>query len=383
MQSHRGEMFFLYFYAMRKALPWYFLCMIISESASAQVINTATMDTTVATVIGHVSIGGYVDSYYGYNFSKPADGVNPYFVSMARHNELTINLAYVDVRYRSTYMRARFAPGFGTYMDANYKNEPGSLKNMVEANVGVLLSPRRKIWIDVGVLGSPFTNESAISKHHLMYTRSFAPENVPYYVTGAKLSVPLSSKWNTYFYVINGWQVIQDNNAGKSIVTQLEYRPNTTMLFNWNTYLGDERSSLHPDFRIRYFNDFYWIYKPAGRFSATSDFYFGFQQRNGASTTSWWQANFIGNYAFTNIISLSGRLEHFNDTGDVHVASITGVPGFRSSSYGACVNFKLHRVALFRIEARRFFSVDNVYKDEYQNPTNHSTLLIGSLTAWF
>ena len=351
--------------------------------AGAQVINTATMDTVETTVIGHVGIGGYVDSYYGYNFNKPADGTNPYFVSSARHNEFTINLAYVDVRYRSKYMRARFVPGFGTYMDANYKNEPGSLKNMVEANVGVLISEKRKIWLDVGVLGSPYTNESAISKDHLMYTRSFAPENVPYYVTGAKLTVPLSEKWNAYLYVLNGWQVIQDNNQGKSVGTQLEYRPNKAMLFNWNTYIGDERSSARPDLRTRFFNDFYWIYNSGGKWSATSCVYFGYQQRNGAPTASWWQANFIGNYAFTESISLSGRIEHFNDNGAIFETGITGLPGFKASSAGLCANFKLHRLALLRFEARRFFSPENVYLSDNQNPTDGTTLLVGSLTAWF
>lgn len=360
-----------------------FLLFTLPCFASAQVINTATMDTVATTIIGNVGIGGYVDSYYGYNFNKPANGTIPYFVSSARHNELTINLAYVDVRYRSKYMRARFVPGFGTYMDANYKNEPGSLKNMVEANVGVLISEKRKIWIDIGVLGSPYTNESAISKDHLMYTRSFAPENVPYYVTGAKISVPINAKLNSYFYVINGWQVIQDNNSGKSIGTQLEYRPNKSMLFNWTTYVGDERSFLHPDFRMRYFNDFYWIFNSGGKISATSSFYFGYQQKNAAPTASWWQANFIGSYAFTDVFSLSGRIEHYNDSGAVHETAITGVPGFRASSVGACLNFKLHRLALLRFETRRFFSTDNVYLDENQNPTNGSTLMIGSLTAWF
>ena len=348
----------------------------------AQVINTTTMDTVETTVIGHVGLGGYVDSYYGYNFSQPADGTNPYFVSSARHNEVTINLAYVDVRYRSTYMRMRFVPGFGTYMDANYKNEPGSLKNMVEANVGVLVSAKRKIWLDVGVLSSPFTNESAISKDQLMYTRSFAPENVPYYVTGAKLSVPVNSKLNANLFLINGWQVIQDNNSGKSLTTQLEYRPNKKMLFNWNTYIGDERSAKNPDFRMRYFNDFYWIYK-SGKISATSCFYFGYQQKNGAPTANWWQANFIASYAFNEVVSLSGRIEHFNDTGAVHVTAVSGVSGFKSSSAGACVNFKLHRLALLRFEGRQFFSTDNVYLDGNQNASSSSTLLIGSLAAWF
>jgi len=350
--------------------------------ATAQVVNTATMDTVETTVIGRVGIGGYVDSYYSYNFNKPVDGVNPYFVSSARNNEFTINLAYVDIRYRSKYMRARFVPGFGTYMDANYKNEPGSLKNMVEANVGVLVSEKRKIWLDVGVLGSPYTNESAISKDHLMYTRSFAPENVPYYVTGIKLSVPLSSKINAYLYIMNGWQVIQDNNDGKSVGTQLEYRPNKTMLFNWNTYIGDERSAQHLDFRMRYFNDFYWIFNNGGKFSATSCFYFGYQQKATSSTASWWTANFIGNYAFNESVSLSGRIEYYDDNGAL-LNSITGTPGFKAASAGTCLNFKLHRLALLRFEARRFFSAENVYLDANQSPSKGATLLVGSLTAWF
>jgi len=357
----------------------------IAGMASAQVINTTTMDTTETTTIGHVGLGGYVDSYYGYNFNKPENSTNQYFVSSARDNEISINLAYVDVRYRSTYMRMRFVPGFGTYMDANYKNEPGSLKNMLEASVGVLVFPNKNIWIDAGVIGSPYTNESAISKDHLMYTRSFAPENVPYYLSGVKVSVPLSAKLNAYLYIINGWQVIQDNNRGKSVGTQLEFRPNGSMLFNWNTYTGDERSTDNPNYRIRFFNDFYWIYKPKGRFSATSCFYFGYQQKSDAPTASWWQVNFIGSYKFNEIISLSGRIEHFNDPGVLYgnVNSGTGMPGFKSSSTGLCANFKLHKLALFRLEAREFFSTENVYEDINQNPTSQSFLMMANLTAWF
>ena len=348
-----------------------------------QVVNTATMDTLETTKIGHVGLGGYVDTYYGYNFNQPSSGYNPYFVSSARHNELSVNLAYVDVRYRSQYMRVRFVPGFGTYMDANYAHEPGSLKNMVEANIGLLLFEKKKIWIDAGVLGSPYTNESAISKDHLMYTRSFAPENVPYYITGIKLTVPLSEKVNAYAYLINGWQVIQDNNTAKSVGTQLEFRPNKTMLLNWNTYTGDERSADHPDYRLRFFNDFYWIWNSGNRWSATSCFYYGVQQRSTSPTAAWWQVNFIARYAFTNIVSLSARIEHFDDPSGIIVHTVTGATRFRTTSYGLCANVQFHKMALFRLEYRQFTSLDNVYQDKNSNPTGSSALLVGSLTAWF
>jgi len=82
-------------------------------------------------------------------------------------------------------------------------------------------------------------------------------------------------------------------------------------------------------------------------------------------------------------MSISGRIEHFDDDGALYTTSITGSPGFRASSAGACMNVKLHKWALARFEARQFFSSETVYYDKNLAPTGNSTLLIGSLTAWF
>jgi len=357
--------------------------LIVSSFVSAQIVNTATMDTLETTVIGHLGVGGYVDSYYGYNFNKPANGNVPYFVSSARHNEFTINLAYIDLRYRSSNFRARFVPGAGTYMNANYAAEPGTLKNLVEANVGVRLSAKRNFWLDVGVLGSPYTNESAISKDHLMYTRSFAPENVPYYLSGAKLTMPLNNKWSIYLYLLNGWQVIQDNNSGKSFGSQIEFRPNKKMLFNWNTYVGDERSSTRPDFRTRLFSDLFWIFKPNEKVDITSSAYIGWQSIDNQSTASWWQANLIGRYTFNDLISLSARIEYFHDPNGTMQQPITSFNKFQVFSSGACLNVKANHNALIRFDVRNFTSVDPVFQDESLNSTTQSWWAVMSLTAWF
>ena len=365
---------------MRFLLSLFLVFQVIATQA--QIINTATMDTLETTVIGHLALGGYMDTYYGYNFSKPAGGTNPYFVTANRHDEMNINLAYIDLRYRSTNFRARFVPGYGTYMNSNYVNETGTLRNIVEASAGFRLHSKRNIWVDVGVFGSPYTNESAISKDHLMYTRSFAPENVPYYLSGIKLSVPLNAKWTAYLYLLNGWQVIQDNNKNKALGTQVEFRPSKRMLFNWDTYVGNNKLTTSPDFRIRYFTDLYWIYKANEKFDATSCVYIGFQERANANTLTWWQANFIGRYHFTELLSLSGRIEYYSDAG-IHQLPITGINGFRAYSTGLCLNYKANHNALLRLEGRQFFSPDDLYLDEKSNPTQTSALLIVSITAWF
>ncbi len=364
------------------ALIFFFM----SHWTYGQVVNTSVMDTLEAKLKGKVVIDGYVDAYYGYDFSQPGTKERPYFVSMARHNEANINLAYVAVKYTSSRVRARFVPGFGSYVNANYAAEQGVLKNIIEGNVGIKLLKSKEIWLDFGVLGSPYTNESAISKDHLAYTRSFAPEYVPYYLSGAKLSMPLGKKVNFYFYLLNGWQQIRDVNNSKSIGTQLEYRPNDNLLINWNTYIGNENSELRPDFGNRYFTDIYFIYSK-GKFSGTSCFYIGAQEAKrmrGATETQWWyNANLIGRYHVTPAVSLTGRIEYFDDPKSVQISPINPINGFTSSSASLGLNYAIEDNILLRLESRSFFSSKQVYQNAEGNPTSNSQLLISSMTVWF
>jgi hypothetical protein len=362
----------------------YFLISVFLISVAclrAQVTNTATMDTTSFSRKGRLSIEGYIDTYYAYNFNDPPSNDQPYFVSMARHNEMNINLAYIDLKYSSSRLRARFVPGFGTYINANYAAEPGSLKNIVEASAGIKLSEKKNIWVDAGVFGSPYTNESAISKDHLAYTRSFAPEYVPYYLSGVKLTVPLSDRINAYLYLLNGWQQIEDQNKSKSVGTQLEFRATEYLLLNWNTYIGNERSSGDSTVGTRMFTDLYFIYSKR-RLSATGCIYAGIQEQSGSSDAVWWQANLIGRYNITDELSVTGRIEHFNDPDEVQIVPVTGVEGFRSYSSSLGLNYELAENILLRLEGRTFFSDKYVYVRDDEQAKNSNTIT-SNITIWF
>ena len=358
-----------------------FASLISVTCVKAQVTNTATMDTTSFSRKGRVTVEGYIDTYYAYNFNTPPSDDQPYFVSMARHNEVNINLAYIDLKYSSSRLRARFVPGFGTYINANYAAEPGSLKNIVEASAGIKLSEKKNIWIDAGVFGSPYTNESAISKDHLAYTRSFAPEYVPYYLSGVKLTVPLSDKINAYLYLLNGWQQIEDQNKSKSLGTQLEFRATEHLLLNWNTYIGNERSAGDTTIGTRMFTDLYFIYTK-GKLSATGCVYAGLQEQAESSDGVWWQANLIGRYNITDELSVTGRIEYFNDPDEVQIVPVTGVKGFESYSSSLGLNYKLAENILLRLEGRTFFSDKYVYVRGEEQVKNSNTIT-SNVTIWF
>lgn len=353
----------------------------ISAMALCQAVINTSLDTTDLHFKGKVTIEGYLDTYYAYDFNKPPTGDRAYFVSMARHNEVTINLAYISVKYSSARLRGHITPGFGTYINANYANESFSLRNLVEAFAGVKLWRNKNIWMDVGIFNSPYTTESAISKDQITYTRSFAPEYTPYYSSGVKFTIPLLPQVNAYFYLLNGWQQIQDVNSKKSIGTQVEYRPTDYLLMNWNTYIGSEESDQHTEFRTRYFTDLFFVYTK-GRWSATTCYYVGIQQRAGMSRALWWQANLTGRYALTSKLSVSGRFEYFHDPEQVQITPITGVAGFSSYSSSLGFNLKAAENVLFRAEGRTFFSEQEIYMRNGESVKN-SNLITTNITLWF
>lgn len=355
----------------------------------AQVINTGMTDRPDSIENGKFNIKGYVDIYYGYDFNEPAGSDRQYAVSSSRHNEVNINLAYADLRYQNDHVRARFTPGFGTYMNANYNNEKGTLRNLIEANVGVRLSSKREIWVDAGVLGSPFTNETAISKDHFMYLRSLAPEYVPYYLSGVRLTCPFGPKLTTYFYLINGWQQISDENTPLSFASQIEYKPNQKVLLNWDTYVGNEKTHLRPIQGNRYFSDVYAIINPEGRLSTTICLYGGIQEikdtvLNKSTYQTWWQGNIIGRLKLNAKSNIAARVEYFEDSkGVVSEVPVVGVNGLNTYSVGLCYNKKITENALFRMEGRHFFSDHNVFINSHNTPTNVESLLVTNLTVWF
>ncbi|MCG3167858.1 MAG: hypothetical protein POELPBGB_03657 [Bacteroidia bacterium] len=352
---------------------------------SAQVVNPAMLDTSASVRLGKFSLGAYVDAYFSADINEYKSGNRPYFVSSARRKEFNINLAFIDVRYSGDRVRLHLTPGFGTYMAANYAAEPAELRYLVEANAGVCLSKSKGIWIDAGILGSPYTNESAVSKDHLMYSRSLSAEYVPYYLSGVKFTFPLSKKITLFLYGLNGWQKIRISKESGALGTQLEFKLNDRMLLNWNTFTGNEQSSDDDPRRIRLFTDIYWIYNYK-KFSATSCAYIGMQQYANGSEKIWWQANFIARYRFVNLFSLAARLEIFSDPWQEMIipsGNFSGVYNGRISSVGLCANFHIDEHALIRFEGRYFNAGEKIYNTYNGSSTNQSISLFANLTAWF
>ncbi len=343
--------------------------------------NLAAQDSTR----GSVSISGYAEAYYTYDFNKPSDNNRPGFIySHNRHNEFNANLAFLKVNYSAERVRANLALAAGTYMNANYAAEPGVLKNIFEANAGVKLSKKTNLWLDAGIFPSHIGFESAISKDCWTLTRGILADNSPYYEAGAKINYTTNNgKLLLSGMALNGWQRINrlSGNSLMSWGTQLQFKPSDKVLLNYSTFLGTDKPDSARLFRT--FHNFYGIFTLSDKLGLTLGFDIGTEEKTpgGNGSNTWYSPVGIVKYTISNKWAVAGRVEYYNDENGVIIA--TGTPnGFQTSGYSLNIDHSPFKNALIRLEVRSLSSKDRIFVKK-DIVVKNNTFLTGSVAVSF
>ena len=352
-----------------------------------KLILSAFMASTTAAIAqtetpSPLKISGYIETYYLYDFGKPQNNTRPGFVySHNRHNEVTLNLGFVKAAYEKDNVRANLALMTGTYSNANLAAEPGVLKNIFEANVGVKVSKTKNLWIDAGIFPSHIGFESAIGKDCWNLTRSILADNSPYFESGAKISYTSDDgRWFVSGLVLNGWQRIQRvaGNSTPAFGHQLTFKPNAKITLNSSSFVGSDT----PDSSrlMRYFHNFYGQFQLTEKVALTLGFDVGSQQKQPKSSVynTWIAPIAIVKMALNPKWNAAARVEYYGDRGGVIIT--TNTP-FAFETWGYSINFdrQLADNAVWRVEARHFSSKNPIF----ENNSSQNTLIATSLAVSF
>ncbi|MEY3416947.1 MAG: hypothetical protein RL060_1058 [Bacteroidota bacterium] len=342
-----------------------------------------------------ISFSGYLEAYGSYDVRNPINHERPaFFYSYNKHNEVSINLAYLKVNYTNAKVRANVAFMAGTFPEYNMQNEQGLLKNIFEANAGVKLLKNNSLWLDVGVMPSHIGFESAIGKDCWNLTRSILAENSPYFETGVKLGYgSKNERWYMALLYLNGWQRIQKvkGNQTPAFGAQITYKPSAQTTFNYSNFLGNEQTDslkqISPAILWRYFHNFYLQSMLSSKFGIIVGLDYGKQQRTqgGRDFRTWIAPVFIMKYIFTDHWRVAIRNEIYNDRTGVMipVASDNGkARGLQAYSYSLNIDYVINENAMLRFEGRglrnreKIFVINNAY-------TNHDYFFTTALAISF
>lgn len=357
------------------------ITLLISTQIIAQLVPSLREDST-----GSLSISGYTEAYYIYDFNKPGNNNRPDFVySHNRHNEFNLNLGFIKASYTAARVRANLALAAGTYINANYSAEPGVLKNIYEANAGVKLSKKKNLWLDAGIMPSHIGFESAVSKDCWTITRSILAENSPYFEAGAKLTYTSDNeKWLLSGMALNGWQRITrvNGNSLMSWGTQIQFKPSDKILLNYSTFIGTDK----PDnARLsRLFHNFYGVFNITDKFGLITGFDIGTEEKTPDSDNknTWYAPVVIMKYAISGKWAIAARGEYYCDENGVIIS--TGTPdGFKTTGFSLNIDHAPVKNVLLRLELRNLNSKDDIFIKPSGLTSNNNAFITSSIAVSF
>lgn len=332
-----------------------------------------------------LTLSYYADLYYCYDFGNPVNHERPsFFYSFNRHNEVNLNLGYINAGYSIKNVRADLGLMAGTYVQYNYAAEQPLLRNLWQANIGFKLSRKKNFWLDGGVFASHIGFESAVSKDCWTLTRSILADNSPYYESGVKISYSSDNgKWYLSGLVLNGWQRIRraEGNNTPAFGTQITFTPNAQVTLNYSTYIGND----NPDSiaRWRYYHNLYLLLHPTEKSGITLGFDYCMEQKNNVSSgyNILYSPVVILRYQFYSKMAIAVRGEYYDDENGIIIS--TGTPnGFRTYSYSVTLDYKINENAIWRIEGRGLGSKDDIFLSD-NTPVNRNYCLTTSLAIAF
>ena len=333
---------------------------------------------------GQLSISGYVDVGYQYNFNEPQSGMNGGRIFDLHHNQFSLGLVQTMVTYTKGRLTGVADLTVGPNADlANFGNE-GTARIIKQAYVSYAFTD--KVALTVGQYGTHIGYEVIEAPLNFNYSLSHLFGNGPFYHTGAKLDFSLADGVGLMVGVVNGWDALVDFNDKKSITAQLALSPaeGLDMYLNWvggdeydgGSAFGDTKGSFASlfDLALSYsasdafligLNTAYGSFKSGENEPIVGDAY--------SDDADWWGAALYLNYNASERFAIGLRGERFSDPDGVRYNGPLEVTAFTLTG-----NVRLAEGSfLIKPELRADFSKDGFFEDSDGNFTKDNQITLG------
>jgi hypothetical protein len=195
-----------------------------------------------------IQISGLVDWYYMYSFNHPGQRANLTGRAFDIVNDsASLAVGQVNIVKPASAGAAGFTANLtiGKTADLFHMTEPGGMntyKYLQQLYGTYITKGRTPFTIDAGKFVTHVGYELTESTSNDNYSRGLLYTFGPYYHTGIRVSAPISSTLSGMVGISNGWNNVEEDNGGKTIIAQLAYKPNDRVQLYLNYTGGDEGS---------------------------------------------------------------------------------------------------------------------------------------------
>lgn len=304
---------------------------------------------------GTWSLSTYADVYYSYATDSMASGKFQQFPTVSpRSNSFGLNVLQFTTQYSGPLVRATATLQAG---DIPLSAWSGTYNAIQEAHVGLKLL--KTLWIDAGFFKTHFGTESLMPKDNLASSLAIATYYEPYYESGIRLNFDPTDKLEINGFLLNGYNLFEDNNRKKSVGLGVTYAINDKTGIGYTNYLGDDSPDSSKTDHTRFANNLFVNYgSDKLKIQAGIDYYI--QQNSDLATGSKTASAFGGlatiKYLLHPKFGIYARYEIFQDPDGFLTGVITNsnsqLTGYKVWGLTGGIEFKPAENAYVRLEGR-------------------------------
>lgn len=341
--------------------------------------NTKVIEQIDTAEHPHISVGGYISTYYAYYDDETMKGEFVQFPTICpRNNQFNLNMAMLSFEYKSQHLRSNLIFHYGDIPQSSW---PAEFNLIQEANVGFRIY--KKLWFDAGFFKTHVGIESFQPRENITSSMAILSFYEPYYLSGAKLTFEANSKLILQLNAFNGYNEYIDNNKDKMIGFSAVYRPIKNLAFTYNALTCDETPDNAPTKKRRLYNNFYTtlnLRKLQIGFEANYGLQKNSKLNDSTQTASMFSSLIVGKYQLHRNFSVYAREEYFSDPDKI----LSGDNNIGKFIYGTTGGIEYHpfKNISMSLESRMLRS-DNLIFKQGKVMTNQRLEFIACIDLWF
>ncbi len=352
-----------------------------------------------------LTVGGWVDAYFGYNFNDPASRTNTVRAFDSRHDSFAIQVAAVDLQFEGHTgggtAVARMTLQAGDEPEAYYRSSGSERATDAQPNYDAFRHLQQAfggyktpmpggadaaLEVDMGLFVSHIGYEGLNAKDNIHFSRSLLFQLTPFYATGARAIYTVSPTFTAQLNVTNGWNSVVDNNRSKSVGAQVVWTPSDRASATLNWLGGSEQDAT---LSMRNLFDAFVVVKPTDALLLAVNAHAGFDKVHpgtvldgailtGDARAAWYGVAGYGRYQLDETWAAGVRVEAFRD--EVGVPWEAGYAGTIGEGT-ATLEMRPQEHLILRLELRHDEASSGLY--ETSSPPRlsraHTTATLGAI----
>ncbi|AWW30207.1 hypothetical protein DN752_08760 [Echinicola strongylocentroti] len=325
---------------------------------------------------------GYAEVYYAaYSDSLGANALQKFATTAPRDQRFSLNIVQVGIHYQDERIRGNLTLHYGDIPKAIW--DP-NFPVPQEANVGVKLA--NEWWVDAGFFRTHIGTESFLPKDNYTTSTTVASYNEPFYQSGVRIAYEGSDKFDFQFWVVNGYNYFLDANNAKSVGLLFSYSLREDLQLTYTNLFGRESLDGITPKQYRTYHNLYLNYNPSPKIYLTVGGDVGTQSHSQLAkpdnTALMYNALATLRYQFTDVYSVTGRVETFQDPegfiSGTYEDRFGNMNGLQLTGYTLSTEYKPSSISYVRLEGRWIQAKEDLTIFHHNGPTNDR--LEGSLS---